>query len=205
MTLRGVQVPSAMAGLLFLAAVSASAECVRVSPTIAVEGPSTELVFSGKVVQITRTAELGYRATFDVDRVWLGSVTKRFDLYVWELAPEAPRFEMAGTYVAIARRVDEPTREKVGLGGTNVVAFTPLQCSAGHSISEFTRELGSGRPPKEPVDPQKGVAAYVVRGAALGYAAGSPARLANSILIESSDYIRAAPVEDAVRQSAIHE
>jgi hypothetical protein len=164
--LREVQVPSAMAGLLFLAAVSAHAECVRVSPKIAVEGPGSELVFSGKVVQITRTAELGYRATFDVDRVWLGSVSKRFDIYVWELAPEAPRFEMAGTYVAIARRVDESTGEKVGLGGTNVVAFTPVQCSAGHSVSEFIRELGSGRPPNEPLDAQKGADAYVVRGGA---------------------------------------
>src|SRR4029453_11252833 len=65
-------------------------ECVKLSPKTVVEEPSNELIFSGKVVAATRTAHLGYRATFDVERVWKGPVGKRFDLYVWELAAEVP-------------------------------------------------------------------------------------------------------------------
>jgi hypothetical protein len=52
-----------------------------------------ELVFSGTVAEVTRTSEVGYRATFDVDRVWKGPVSRRIDLYLWELPPEGPRFE----------------------------------------------------------------------------------------------------------------
>ena len=62
-----------------------------------------EVVFAGTVVAVTRTAELGYRATFEVDRVWKGTVMKRFDLYVWELSPERPRFEVGKHYLALAR------------------------------------------------------------------------------------------------------
>jgi hypothetical protein len=44
------------------------AECItQTAPTI-LESTLNELVFFGKVTQITRTADFGYRATFDVER-----------------------------------------------------------------------------------------------------------------------------------------
>jgi len=69
---RGLPVPLVVA--LFWAVQSASAECVRVPPSVAMR--PHELVFSGKVVDITRTADLACRATFEVDHVWAGSVSK---------------------------------------------------------------------------------------------------------------------------------
>ena len=101
MTFRSISVSSVIVVTSLLAVPSACAECVMVSAKAMLEGPSTELAFTGRVVEITRTADhLGYRATFEVDRVWRGSLTKRFDLYVWEMEPEKPRFEVDHQYVA---------------------------------------------------------------------------------------------------------
>ena len=88
MTFRFISVSSVIVMTLLSAVPSGRAECVMVSAKAMLEGPSTELAFSGKVVEITRTADLGYRASFEVDRVWRGSITKRFDLYVWEIEPD---------------------------------------------------------------------------------------------------------------------
>ena len=54
----------------------ARGECVRLSPNQLLERPDAELVFAGRVVQVTRTGELGYRATFEVDRVWMVTVAR---------------------------------------------------------------------------------------------------------------------------------
>lgn len=128
---------------------SAHAECVRISPKMAADGAYGELLFSGKVVEIARTSDLGYRATFDVDHVWRGSVSKRFALYVWDLAAETPSFEAGREYVAVAKRLADAMREKVGVSSTDVTAYTPVTCSGGYSVSEFLRELGPGKPPQE--------------------------------------------------------
>jgi hypothetical protein len=109
MALRSIGVSCVLAVAWLSTSQVARAECVRVSAKEmakrVMEEQHYELVFSGTVVAVTRTAELGYRATFDVDRVWKGSVTKRFDLYVWELTPEVPRFETGHQYIALARKL----------------------------------------------------------------------------------------------------
>jgi hypothetical protein len=106
-----------------------------------------ELVFSGTVVDVTRTGDVGYRATFDVDRVWKGVVPRRIDLYVWELAPEVPRFEAGHHYVALAGRLVDPrARQAAGLGVSHTIAFTPVQCSDALA-PDLIRELGVGQPP----------------------------------------------------------
>ena len=56
------------------------AECIGMPAKWVMGQKDVELVFSGTVVEVVRTADLGYRATFDVDRVWKGSVSKRLDL-----------------------------------------------------------------------------------------------------------------------------
>ena len=85
-----------------LAPRSAHAECFTLTAPFVMRESVFELVFSGTVVEVTRTSELAYRATFDVDRVWKGSVAPRIDLYVWELSAEIPRFE-AGPSLRRAR------------------------------------------------------------------------------------------------------
>ena len=110
-----------------------------------------ELVFGGTVVAITRTAELGYRATFDVERVWKGTASKGFDLYIWELAYGIPRFELGHRYVALARRLATVEEQNgTGVGETDSVVFTPVQCSDGPSVNpDLSRALGPGYKPHE--------------------------------------------------------
>lgn len=118
---------------------------------LVMEDKRYEVVFAGKVVAVTRTAKFGYRATFDVDRVWKGAVTKRFDLYIWELNPELPRFELGQQYLALAGRlVTSREREGAGIPASNTVAFTPVQCSDPPSLDpDLGRHLGAGSPPKD--------------------------------------------------------
>ena len=65
--------------VLFAAApASAYAECILATADLLLQRTSSEVVFSGTVVEVTRTADFGYRATFAVDRVcssWTVSVT----------------------------------------------------------------------------------------------------------------------------------
>ena len=127
----------------------ARAECIQQTAKMVMQEKEHELVFSGTVVQLTRTADLGYRATFEVDRVWKGSVPARFDLHVWELAPEIPRFELGRRYVVLAHRlIDSHARQGVGLGQSDAIAFTPTQCSDPALLGpNLARDLGEGLPP----------------------------------------------------------
>jgi hypothetical protein len=153
MTFRSIGIPSAMLVAFLLTSPSARAECERISAKemakLVMEGPRYELVFSGTVMAVARTADTGYRATLEVDRVWKGSVTKRFDLYIGELAAEIPRFEIGHHYLALARKlVTAHERKSVGLDQDDVVAFTPVACSDPLSLPpDLARELGPGRVP----------------------------------------------------------
>ncbi len=71
----------------------AHGECIVLGANEVMESSLYERVFSATVKAVTRTGEVGYRATFDVDRVWKGVAAPESDLYVWELGPETPRFE----------------------------------------------------------------------------------------------------------------
>src|SRR4051812_16867553 len=68
---------------MVLLPVIAGAECV--TPSAAMAKESGALVFRGRVEGLNQTTDLGVRVTFNVDRVWTGSVSKRFDLFVWQL------------------------------------------------------------------------------------------------------------------------
>ena len=130
--------------------VSAGAECIHVTANDLLSRESSEVIFRGTVVQITRTADLGYRATFEVDRVWKGSVSKRFDLWVYELAPEIPRFEAGHRYVAAAHRMTNVRdREGAGVGTSDAIVFTPAACSDEFTLAkDIDRDLGLGYPPQ---------------------------------------------------------
>jgi hypothetical protein len=135
---------------LLLSAEPAHAECIAAGRWW-IDEKSVDLVFSGTVVNIVRTAETGYQATFDVDRVWKGSVPTRFELYVWEGAAEPPRLEARSRYIVGAKRLAE-NREREGAGVmTSEVAFGPIQCGALlYTDAErlgMTGALDAGRPP----------------------------------------------------------
>ena len=127
----------------------ARAECIAMNADRAM---THELVFSGTVIEIVRTAGFGYRATFEVDRVWKGQVTKLFPLYVWELSPERPRWDAAQRYLAVAERVtDAELRLGAGITDPKMVAFTPVECSDPPSLAKDLRQqLGPGYAPMEP-------------------------------------------------------
>jgi len=125
------------------------AECVIVPAPQLLSDRQNEVVFSGTVVDLGRSGDAGTRVVFDVERIWKGAVSNRFDLYVWDLAAEAPRFEKGRRYLAIAKRLLDPkARSGVGLGAVDVVAFTPVQCSGVYTLTDrLIRDLGPSQAP----------------------------------------------------------
>jgi hypothetical protein len=131
-----------------LIAPSVRAECFILTAQYVMAEKVFEVVFSGTVLEIVRTSDDGYRATFDVDRVWKGSVSKSIDLYVWDRAGEMPQFVMGRQYLALAHRLIAPgARRDIGLGDTDAVAYAPVTCS-GSLATDIIRDLGPGRPPR---------------------------------------------------------
>jgi len=143
---RPAPVASTMIVAWLLGAPFARAECFIVTAQHVMTEKAYELVFHGTVVEILRASDNRYRATFDVDRVWKGSVAKRFDLYIWEPPAETPRFEVGSQYVALAQRLIAPrARRDVGLGDMDTLAYTPLLCSDRMlQAPDFIRDLGTG-------------------------------------------------------------
>lgn len=135
---------------LLLAPAPTQAECILHTAKFVMTEPTIELVFSGQVIEIIRVGDFGSRATFDVNRVWKGSVPKRFDLYVWERSAEMPRFQKGQRYVALGKTLTEPRiRQDLGLAGSDTVVFAATQCSDPQSLSpDIERELGPGYGPK---------------------------------------------------------
>lgn len=125
------------------------AECFGQNGKFVMAQKSIELVFSGTVVAITPIDQyLRYRATFEVDRVWKGSVTKRFDLYVSGLEEGVRPFQMGQWSVVTATRItDRRARQEFGLGGTSKAAFKAPICSD-TLAPDIHVQLGPGYPPK---------------------------------------------------------
>jgi hypothetical protein len=132
----------------------ARAECVTPTPA-RINEYSTELVFSGRVEGLNQVNDLGVHVTFNVDRVWKGSVPKRFELYVWQLNSEAAKFEFQRPYIVFAYRMPERDRQHVGLTDRDPIAFTATSCgavlaltraSSDANASEILRQLGEGQP-----------------------------------------------------------
>jgi hypothetical protein len=154
MTSRSIGIRFAIAVASLLTASSARAECISPGAWW-LRDKLVEVVFSGTAIEVTRTAEAGYRATFDVERVWKGHVPRRFNLYVWELSPEMDRIDAGRRYLVGAKRlIDARARQGLGLVGTDSVAFTEVNCGApDYKEAERTgiiRDLGAGQPPDQP-------------------------------------------------------
>ena len=125
------------------------AECITRPASAVLADSRAELIFSGTVTTVTRTAELGYRVTFAVDRVWKGTVPNVFDVYVWEMTPETEQFRERMQAVVVARRMVDPrVRSGVGLKSDSEVAFMLSPCNAGLFLTAET--IGSLGLPRVP-------------------------------------------------------
>ena len=132
--------------------------CLLQNARMVMQAKGHEFVFSGTVVKITKTTEYWYQATFEVDRVWKGSVPPRFDLQVSILGGEIPDFELGVRYVAVAQRLIDPVkREAAGLPRWgDSVAFAPVmwteyEFARGHDSSRFRSGAASEKSVPLPV------------------------------------------------------
>ena len=137
--------------LLALVASIARAECVKIPPKEWLKFPDTELTFSGNVAEVTKAGELAVRATFEVERVWKGQVSRWFDVYTSPPASaETPYDEKDHSYVVIATRLlNKEARTNAGFGNSDAVVFTGANCSRLYSVDEFVRAVGRGKPPNK--------------------------------------------------------
>jgi hypothetical protein len=70
---------------------------------------------------------------------------------------------MGLSYVVVAKRLEnQRARDGVGLGRSNAVAFTGVECSGGHPVEEFVRGVGPGKPPIDVAVEGRSVLAAVV-------------------------------------------
>ena len=124
-------------------------ECVRVTGQSVLSDKSVELVFGGQVAAVTEISEVGYRATFDVERVWKGSVPARVSLYVPYTQPEGPQFLLAQRRVVLARTVnDAHIRQVLAIPGSGAFLMA-VSCSDPTVLSpDIERELGTSHPPQ---------------------------------------------------------
>jgi hypothetical protein len=137
--------------LLLLSVFPANAECIKLVPKQILDPPDTELVFSGTVLKIVSSGEMGLRTTFEVDQVWKGEVPKQFDLYTWFLdSANMPTYESGHSYVVAAKRLtDRRARDGVGLGNSDAAAFKAVPCSGLFSTKEFVGAMGPGKAPSD--------------------------------------------------------
>jgi len=128
---------------------SVSTECVILTAKQVMSQPSFEIVFSGRVVDVKAAGANGYRATFEVDRVWKGTVPARIDLYVPPSPAEVPRFNKGTRYVAVAHKMTSgAARKMVGLSNDPArVAYAPAACSDALE-RDFEKLLGAGYEPQ---------------------------------------------------------
>jgi hypothetical protein len=127
------------------------AECVRIQPKEFLKPAENEMVFSGKVVEVTPVgAAGGARATFEVDRVWKGRVPSKIDVFMgyYGGSPELPRYETGRSYAVVAQRLsNEKARASLGVGDPQAVVFVGAVCSGNYVMEEFVKPLGRGQPP----------------------------------------------------------
>src|SRR5438128_975061 len=90
----------------------AAADCITIQA--ALQAKSAAVVFSGTTTNITPNAASNWPSTivmFDVDRVWKGSVAKRFVVYSFTRTPEPFIFHAGETYLVFAHARTEMERQ----------------------------------------------------------------------------------------------
>jgi hypothetical protein len=130
----------------------AFAECLRRVPLHYSIGPAA-VAFSGTATNIVSNAgseRPGTIVTFDVDRVWKGSVTRRFMVYSFTRTPDGMSFSVGKKYVVFAHSPTAGESDDLRLNTTP--AFVVGVCGDGTEelmlvpVAEFA-ELGEGNAP----------------------------------------------------------
>jgi hypothetical protein len=129
----------------------AFAECIRVSLHDRIRPAA--VAFSGTATNVVANAASewpGTIVTFDVDRVWKGSVTRRFMVHSFTRTPEGISFTAGKKYLVFAH--SPTTEENDDLRLKTTPAFVVGQC--GDGTEEFMlipaadlAELGAGNVP----------------------------------------------------------
>ena len=126
----------------------ASAECPAMTVSQGMALPTTVAVFSGTVSDIEESAgAVAHVVTFDVQRVWKGTLTKQVSLYQLNTMDAIP-FSAGVPYLIVAYRLPPEEREVSGtiqrattLGVATCVSRTLEQAERLGDL----RELGPGR------------------------------------------------------------
>jgi hypothetical protein len=127
----------------------ASAECLFVTVPQATASPATVAVFSGTVSEIEESAgAVVHVVTFDVQRVWKGTVTKRVSLQQLSTS-DAIEFSAGVPYLIVAYRLRPEERQASGT--IRRAATLGIAACASRTLEQAERlgglgELGPGRP-----------------------------------------------------------
>ena len=131
----------------------AFSECVTLSMSEAVK--SAAIVFTGTMTNVTATKVVdwpGEIATFNVDRVWKGPVTKRFVIY--SAAPyslEFFHFALGMRYIVLAHAHTAAERKQFGIAVSTPPTFGVGGCGGGtREFSRFKAELAQLGPGTAP-------------------------------------------------------
>jgi hypothetical protein len=135
-----------------VAAQTASGECVKVGVRDFLGQHADRIFLKGTTLSVTPIGDpartSGFKVTFDVERVWKGSVSKRVELYV-DLKADNPQFQLGHSAIFAATVLGDAARRLYGIIGTDTPAYAPIMCSDLFSESEITDALGAGNEPKE--------------------------------------------------------
>lgn len=131
---------------------TAYAQCAYIPAKAVMSQPEYVLVFGGRVVDIQEISSSASRATFEVQRVWKGSVPSRIDLY-FARHSEGPRFTKGEYAVASAVRLTADNRKTYGIPDTKTktpVLYEAHGCVSGNDHKAFESELDKypSHPPK---------------------------------------------------------
>jgi hypothetical protein len=148
-----IAILSTMLVASLLSVPAAHGECVRIPLQQVVTRQDVQIVFKGTAVSITPITPddpqqtSGFKVTFDVERIWKGSVGKRVELYM-DLNGNNPQFEAGhSSPVFVEYLVDPTVRGRLGITGTDTGVSTAVGCTGIYSESEITAALGAGAEP----------------------------------------------------------
>jgi hypothetical protein len=142
-----LQAAAILVALLTIPAPSLN-ECVGRNGEAVLSDKSLDLVFSGRVAEVTRISDFGYRVVIDVERVWKGAVSPRFVVYGLETDVESPRFRANEHRVVLARTITDARRRQALEIPESDVIFGPAPCSGPLELSKnIEQELGPSHAP----------------------------------------------------------
>ena len=132
-----------------LTASAAHSECGKIPIQDFLIEHKDAVILKGGVSAFAETNDpdgrLLFKYTFEVERVWQGSVGKRIDLYV-SLSGNEPQLGPT-PFLVVALR--DSVRQRLGITRTDTPAYTTVWCSDVYTESEIRSALGPGKEPSK--------------------------------------------------------